>query len=205
MVKAQPTRPDIDFGVLGPLVASVDGTAIRFTGAKERCLLAFLLLHANEMVSIDRLIDALWPDDPPDDRAQHAPGPRVAVAEGRRLEPACNVRERLLADGETWESSTSSAFASWRERAGARELRRMPPEQQNHCGKPSRSGAGSRFRSSQRTRSLPSKARALRRSIWPRSKSGSRLSWIAARELLSWQNSKTPPRRIRFASGSWVS
>ena len=65
MVKAQPPRTDIDFGVLGPLVASVDGTAIRFTGAKERSLLAFLLLHANEMVSVDRLIDALWPDDPP--------------------------------------------------------------------------------------------------------------------------------------------
>ncbi|HLM33549.1 MAG TPA: winged helix-turn-helix domain-containing protein, partial [Gaiellaceae bacterium] len=65
MVKAQSTRTDIEFGVLGPLVASVDGIALDFAGAKERSLLAFLLLHANETVSVDRLIDALWPEHPP--------------------------------------------------------------------------------------------------------------------------------------------
>jgi DNA-binding SARP family transcriptional activator len=65
MVGSRVTRTDVEFGVLGPLVASVGGRAIELTGAKERCLLAFLLLHANETVSVDRLIDALWPDDPP--------------------------------------------------------------------------------------------------------------------------------------------
>ncbi|MBA3716740.1 MAG: AAA family ATPase [Actinobacteria bacterium] len=55
----------LQFGVLGPLVVRVDGREAELAGAKERALLAFLLLHSNQTVSIDRLIDALWPDDPP--------------------------------------------------------------------------------------------------------------------------------------------
>ncbi len=34
-------------------------------GGRPRALLALLLLHRNEIVSVDRLIDALWPDAPP--------------------------------------------------------------------------------------------------------------------------------------------
>ena len=34
-------------------------------GAKERGVLAYLLLRANDVVPAERLIDALWPDDPP--------------------------------------------------------------------------------------------------------------------------------------------
>ena len=34
-------------------------------GPKQRALLAFLLLNANEVVSSDRLIDALWEEEPP--------------------------------------------------------------------------------------------------------------------------------------------
>ncbi len=35
-------------------------------GAKQRALLALLLLHANQVVSSSRLIDELWADDPPE-------------------------------------------------------------------------------------------------------------------------------------------
>jgi DNA-binding SARP family transcriptional activator/ABC-type oligopeptide transport system substrate-binding subunit len=42
-----------------------DGQPVALGGAKPRALLAFLLLHANEVVSRDRLIDALWGDRPP--------------------------------------------------------------------------------------------------------------------------------------------
>ena len=38
-------------------------------GVKQRSLLAILLLHAGEVVSVDRLIDALWGESPPDDAA----------------------------------------------------------------------------------------------------------------------------------------
>ena len=56
-------------------------------GQKQRALLAMLLLHANEVVSTDRLIDALWEDDPPA-RAQKAvqvyvSGLRKVIGPGR--------------------------------------------------------------------------------------------------------------------------
>jgi len=56
----------MDFRLLGPLevVAERDGP-IALGGAKQRSLLAVLLLQANEVVSTDRLIDQLWGAEPP--------------------------------------------------------------------------------------------------------------------------------------------
>ena len=42
-----------------------DGRGIPIGGAKQRALLALLLLHANEVVSRDRLIGELWGERPP--------------------------------------------------------------------------------------------------------------------------------------------
>ena len=51
--------------MLGPLeVAGPDGR-VRIGGAKERLVLALLVLRAGEVVSRDALVDALWGDDPP--------------------------------------------------------------------------------------------------------------------------------------------
>src|SRR4051812_44586182 len=55
----------MDFRILGPLEIRQNGRALPCKGAKQRLLLAALLLHANEVVSSDRLIDALWGDNPP--------------------------------------------------------------------------------------------------------------------------------------------
>jgi predicted ATPase/DNA-binding SARP family transcriptional activator len=55
----------MDFRILGALEVSSNGEALDLGGPKQRELLAVLLLHANEVVSHDRLIDALWEDDPP--------------------------------------------------------------------------------------------------------------------------------------------
>jgi predicted ATPase/DNA-binding SARP family transcriptional activator len=53
------------FGVLGPLLADPDGTGSSVPlPAKQRIVLACLLLSANRMVPLDRLIRALW-DEPP--------------------------------------------------------------------------------------------------------------------------------------------
>jgi DNA-binding SARP family transcriptional activator len=55
----------MEFRLLGPLeVAGTDG-ALELGGAKQRALLAMLLLHAGEVVSTDRLIDTLWGATPP--------------------------------------------------------------------------------------------------------------------------------------------
>ena len=53
------------FVILGPVELSIDGRPVSLGGPKQRCLLAFLLLHANQAVSRDRLIDALWGKAPP--------------------------------------------------------------------------------------------------------------------------------------------
>jgi DNA-binding SARP family transcriptional activator len=56
----------MELRILGPLeVCSDDGRKRDLVG-KQRALLAVLLLHANEVVSIDRLIDALWGVEPPE-------------------------------------------------------------------------------------------------------------------------------------------
>ena len=55
----------MEFRILGPLEVSHEGRPVRIRGVKERALLAILLLHANETVSVDRLIDELWDDRPP--------------------------------------------------------------------------------------------------------------------------------------------
>ena len=56
----------MEFKILGPLEV-VDGErSVSLGGAKQRALLAVLLLHANEVVSTDRLIDDLWGANPPE-------------------------------------------------------------------------------------------------------------------------------------------
>jgi DNA-binding SARP family transcriptional activator len=55
----------MDFRILGPLEARNEGQAVEIGGGKRRALLALLLLHANETVSTDRLIDGLWGSSPP--------------------------------------------------------------------------------------------------------------------------------------------
>ena len=55
----------MEFGLLGPLEARINGTALGLGGPKQRAVLALLLLHANEVVSRDRLIDGLWGEEAP--------------------------------------------------------------------------------------------------------------------------------------------
>ena len=55
-----------DFGVLGPLeVVDAAGHRVDLGAPRQRAVLAVLLVHLNEVVSIDRLIDELWGETPP--------------------------------------------------------------------------------------------------------------------------------------------
>jgi DNA-binding SARP family transcriptional activator len=54
----------MEFRILGPLEVLADGQALDLGGQKQRALLALLLLEANKPVSRDRLIDALWEEEP---------------------------------------------------------------------------------------------------------------------------------------------
>jgi peptide/nickel transport system substrate-binding protein len=58
-------RSCVEITVLGPLEVRLDGRVVALGGPKPRALLAMLALHGNEVVSRDRLIEALWGDRPP--------------------------------------------------------------------------------------------------------------------------------------------
>ena len=55
----------MDYRILGPLEVSDSGRVVGLGGEKPRAVLAILLLHRNEVVSADRLIDDLWGESPP--------------------------------------------------------------------------------------------------------------------------------------------
>ncbi len=55
----------MELRVLGPLEARSNGRSLPLGGRRQRLVLATLLLHANEVVSADRLIDAVWGEAPP--------------------------------------------------------------------------------------------------------------------------------------------
>jgi DNA-binding SARP family transcriptional activator/pimeloyl-ACP methyl ester carboxylesterase len=54
----------VEFRVLGPLEVTADGRSLGPAGARTRAVLAMLLVHANQVVSSDRLIEELWPGHP---------------------------------------------------------------------------------------------------------------------------------------------
>ena len=92
----------MEFGILGPfLLIGPDGQE-RPAAARQRDLLALLVLHAGEVVARERLIDALWGEDLPANpgnalqqrifhvrkllEAPGAPGPLATAAGGYRLQ-----------------------------------------------------------------------------------------------------------------------
>ena len=66
----------MDFNILGPLeVRDPEGRVIGLPGGRERALLAFLLIpKRGEVVSTDRIVDALW--------GEHAPGTAAKAVQG---------------------------------------------------------------------------------------------------------------------------
>jgi DNA-binding SARP family transcriptional activator len=55
----------MQFRILGPLEVVPGDRLVALGAGKERALLAVLLLHANEVVPRERLIDELWGEAPP--------------------------------------------------------------------------------------------------------------------------------------------
>ena len=54
----------MEFRILGPLEVLNEDRSLQL-GARQRALLALLLVHVNEPVTTDRIIDALWGESPP--------------------------------------------------------------------------------------------------------------------------------------------
>ena len=55
------------YRILGPLEVRDHGRELPLGGPQQRTLLAVLLLNANQVVSVDALIEALWDEEPPPD------------------------------------------------------------------------------------------------------------------------------------------
>lgn len=57
--------PRVRVDVLGPLRLEVDGAVVDVPGTRRRAVLALLALAEGRTVTVDALVDALWPHDPP--------------------------------------------------------------------------------------------------------------------------------------------
>jgi DNA-binding SARP family transcriptional activator len=81
----------VEIRVLGPLEVRDGDESLPLGGAKQRALLALLALHPNRVMSRERLIDALWGDDPPETAVTTV---HVYVSRLRKLLPAGTVVTR---------------------------------------------------------------------------------------------------------------
>jgi DNA-binding SARP family transcriptional activator/predicted ATPase len=63
--------PELEVRLLGPIEVERGGEQVALGGQKPRILLAVLALEPGRVVSVDRLVEALWPGDPPE-TALHA-------------------------------------------------------------------------------------------------------------------------------------
>ena len=124
-------------GVLGPVEAWEDGRELPLGSGRQRALFVLLLLHADQVVSKDRLIDELWGERPPPSAAKVLQGyvsqlrralpPEAIVTRGsgyllRAVNTDASKFERLLdeANGqEPWEAAQTlrAGLALWRGRA----------------------------------------------------------------------------------------
>jgi DNA-binding SARP family transcriptional activator len=55
----------VEFRILGPLQVLAGDHPVEITGSKRRAVLALLLLHPNEVVRTERLVDELWGEHAP--------------------------------------------------------------------------------------------------------------------------------------------
>jgi DNA-binding SARP family transcriptional activator/pimeloyl-ACP methyl ester carboxylesterase/class 3 adenylate cyclase len=83
----------VEFGVLGPLEVTADGRPFGLAGARTRAVLALLLVHANQVVSSDRLVEELWPGQPADKATDSL---QVRLSELRKALRAAGAADRLV-------------------------------------------------------------------------------------------------------------
>src|SRR6266511_2092703 len=84
----------VDFLLLGPLEARQAGRPLRLGSIKHRMLLSKLLLHANQVVSTDELIDTVWGEEPPPTVRQSLQNHVAALR--KAIEPGCAPPPRML-------------------------------------------------------------------------------------------------------------
>jgi DNA-binding NarL/FixJ family response regulator/DNA-binding SARP family transcriptional activator len=118
----------VEYRILGPLEVADEGELVPLGRLKERLVLAVLLLHANEFVSRERLIDELWGESPPP-TARKAVNVYVSqlrktlTRNGRDPIATADGGYRIEVDAERLDTTRlQQLLATARERAAAGEL-----------------------------------------------------------------------------------
>ena len=159
----------LEFRILGPLEVLDDDRTIELGGARQRAVLAILLLHRGETVSVDRIVDLMWGERPP---ATAVKTVQVYVSHLRRAlveDVVVELARRIRARGRRRAHRRAALRAARRRgsrrarrrRSGAR--RRAPAHRRSRCGAGRRS-AISPTSGSRRTRRRGSRSCASRRS-----------------------------------------
>ena len=87
--------PPVEFRILGPLEVLAAGAPVALGTAKQRAVLALLLVAAPEPLSRDRLIDELWGEQAP----ASAPHAVQVYISGIRKALAARVAVRSVGSG----------------------------------------------------------------------------------------------------------
>ncbi len=106
--------------VLGPLRLVVGGDAVDVRGPKRRAVLALLAVAEGRAVTVDHLVDALWPSEPPESgrAAVHSHVSRLRGHLGSaaaRLETLAGGYRLVLGDGEMDAARARSLLAQARD------------------------------------------------------------------------------------------
>jgi DNA-binding SARP family transcriptional activator len=90
---------DMQIRLLGSVQIELDGRTLKLAGPKQRAVLSMLALSANTTVSVDRLVEGLWGDEPPSTAAKMV---QQYVSQLRRL-LAVEGRSEIVTHGRGYE------------------------------------------------------------------------------------------------------
>ena len=112
--------------MLGPLEVLEGNEPVGLGGARQRAVLAYLLINRGEAVSVDRIVDALWGESPP---ATATKTVQVYVSRLRKLLGADALATRghgyaLIAEPDSVDADRFERLAG--RGAGAARRRRRP-------------------------------------------------------------------------------
>ena len=185
--------------MLGPLEVTSEGGPLALGGPKQRALLALLLLDAGRAVSTDRLVEALWGEQPPRTAATSL---QNFVSQLRKVLGAGRARHeaaRLRAPRRPGQLDLDRVRAPRRRRAKLEPANERAQRSSGEALTLWRGPAARRLRATRPSRRA--RSRGSRSCGWRRSRSGSTPSSSSGRHASSSASSRRSSRSTRCGSG----